>query len=85
VREISEDEAWAMAGDAEPDLLAKVENDETESAVALKRFAGVWVLGISCDTQDRFTLYAFDTEQEAWAAYDRHAAQMQSRGTPYFE
>ncbi len=83
--EISEEEAYRRAGDSEPPLLAKSENDVTESAVALKRFPDCFMLGISCDTQDRFQIFAFDDEQEARVAFARHEARMQESGTPFFD
>lgn len=85
MREISEEEADRLAGDAKPPLLAKQENDATESAVALKRFPDGYLLGISCDTTGRFQLFALSDEAAARSAYERHVRQMEVTGTPFFD
>jgi hypothetical protein len=83
MRRITEEEAWASAGTEEPPVLAKAECDATESAVTLKRWPRFFVLGISCDLDDRFELYAFDGEDEGRAAYSRHVALMDRTGRPF--
>lgn len=83
MRRISEDEAWTTAGNEEPPLLAKAEWDATQSAVALKRWPDFYVLGLSCDLDDRFELYAFDDEDAARQAYDERRALMQRTGRPF--
>lgn len=85
MREISEAEAFALAGETIPPVVAKIENEATESAVALKRFPTCFVLGISCDLQDRFQIFAFDTEADARRAFEHHAARMAASGTPFFD
>ncbi len=66
-------------------MLAKVENDDTQSAVALKRWPDCFIVGISCDLDDRFELYACDGEAEAWDAYRAAAALMERTGRPFAE
>lgn len=83
MRRISEEQAWATAGDEDPPLLAKTENDATRSAVALKRWPDCLVVGLSCDLDDRFELHACDDEAEAWDFYSRHAELMQRTGRPF--
>ncbi|HEY6817483.1 MAG TPA: hypothetical protein VI168_18255 [Croceibacterium sp.] len=83
MRRISEEEAWAAAGSDEPPLLAKAENDRTQSAVALKRWPDGIVLGVSCDLDDRFELYKCANEAEAWDAYLRHVERMDRTGRPF--
>ncbi len=85
MRRITEQEAWRTAGDEEPPVLGKVEHDATESAVTLKRWPAGFVLGISCDLDDRFELYAIDEEAEARAQFERHVEQMQTTGRPFFD
>jgi len=53
--------------------------------VALKRFPDCFVLGISCDLDERFELYAIDDEATAWNAYDAHRTRMQESGRPFLE
>jgi hypothetical protein len=83
MRRITEDEAWTTAGPGEPPVLAKVENDAPQSAVALKRWPDCFILGISCDLDDRFKLYVCDQEAEAWDAYRASAALMERTGRPF--
>lgn len=83
MRRITEEQAWASAGPDEPPLLAKAEHDATLSAVALKRWPEWFVLGTSCDLEDRFELYAIDDEAEAWDAYRRHVELMERTGRPF--
>jgi hypothetical protein len=45
MREITEDEAIRLAGDAECPVLRKEESDPMEAAVCLKRFPTGYVLG----------------------------------------
>lgn len=83
MRPISEDEAWASAGPDEPPLLAKAEYDATQSAVAIKRWADCFIVGVSCDLEERFELYACDDEVEAWEAYHFHVELMERTGRPF--
>ena len=53
MRRISEDELGPLLGDEIPSLLAKAEQDSTESAVALKRLPGCFVPGASCEQDGR--------------------------------
>jgi hypothetical protein len=85
MRRISEEDAWASAGDDEPPVLAKTEWDATESAVTLKRWPNFLLLGVSCDSDDRFELYAFDEEGEGWEAYERHVARLRETGRPFMD
>jgi hypothetical protein len=84
MRRITEEEAYATAGEEPPPVLAKTEHDPTESAVTLKRWPEFWVLGISCDLDDRFEIYAFDDEVEAWAEYRRQVDCLAGTGRPSF-
>ena len=85
MREITEDEADRLAGEVKPPLLAKQEHEATESAVALKKLPGGYLLGVSCDTTGRFQLFSIARESEALSAYERHVRQMELTGTPFFE
>jgi hypothetical protein len=83
--EISESEAQRRSGDQTPELLAKAERDTTDSAVALQRYPDCFVLGLSCDADERTQLFAFEREDEARSAYARHVARMHASGTPFFD
>lgn len=83
MRKISESDLGDLLGDELPPLVAKSENDNTESAVALKRLPSCFVLGISCDLDDRLELYAIDDEASAWNAYECHCALMDHTGRPF--
>lgn len=58
IHEITEEQAYKLAeGATEWPIIIKEENDNTESAVTLKKFPTGYVLGVSCDTEDAFKLY----------------------------
>ena len=52
MREISEDEAFEMAGDSDCPVLGKEESEAMEAAVCLKAFSQGYVLGVSDKVQD---------------------------------
>ena len=83
MREISEAVAIELAGDADCPVVSKDENEETESAVCLKKFPDCYVLGVSTDLTDTFKLYAFDDLAPAKAEYDRFVSIMRRTGTPF--
>lgn len=85
MRRVSENDIEQMAGDAIPPLLAKSEEESTESAFALKRLPQCYVLGVSCDVDERLELYVIDDEASAWKAYEICCARMLETGRPFPE
>lgn len=83
MREISEAEAWRLAGDSDCPVISKEENDQTESAVCLKQFPSCYVLGASSEPTDVLKLYAFDDRACADAEYVRLVEVMRQTGTPF--
>lgn len=83
MRRITEDELVPLLGSEPPPLLAKSENDSTESAVALKRLPKCYLLGISCDLDNRLEIYTIDDEKSAWHAYEAHCLRMRDTGRPF--
>lgn len=83
MKEISEARAKKLAGKSRCPVVASEENEETDSAVALKKFPSCYVLGVSCDAMDRFKFYAFDDLDEARAKYDSFVDIMRRTGTPF--
>jgi hypothetical protein len=82
MREVSEDEVVAMAGESECPVLAKEESEEMEAAVCLKAFPQGYVLGISDKVQD---LHLWFTPELAVAEREdeRYISIMRVCGSPY--
>jgi hypothetical protein len=82
MREISEDEAFRLAGEADCPVLRKEESDPMEAAVCLKRFPTGYVLGVSDKVRD---LQIWFTEDLASAEqrYNEFVSLMKSHGTPF--
>ena len=82
MREISEDEALGMAGEADCPVLRKDESDAMEAAICLKRFPQGYILGVSDKTNDLRIWFTTDlaiAEQH----YDRYLSRMREHGTPF--
>lgn len=82
MREISEEEAVRLAGEAGCPVLRKEESDPMEAAVCLKRFPTGYVLGIS-DKVDDLQIWFTDDLAVAEQRYDEYVTLMRSHGTPY--
>jgi hypothetical protein len=82
MRQISEDEAFQLAGDADCPVLRKEESDPMEAAVCLKRFPTGYVLGVSDKVRD---LVIWFTEDLAVAEErcDECIKLMRIHGTPF--
>lgn len=81
MREITEEEAFELAGDSECPVLMKDESDPLEAAVCLKTFPSGYVLGASDKVND-LRLW-FTTERvEAETEYFRLVEVMRSQGSP---
>lgn len=86
LKEITEEEAYSLAGDAEVfPILFKEENEETESAVCLKRFPTGYILGVSCDRDDIFRLFFCEEYDELLRLYKHYEEIMKANGTPFSE
>lgn len=85
MREISEEEANRLGGEAIAPVLMKVENDATESAVCLKRLPNGFLLGVSCETKGVMRLFLFEDERLAHIALQKHAIQMENTGFPFLD
>lgn len=82
MRKITEDEAFALAGEADCPVLHKEESDPMEAAVCLKRFPEGYVLGVSDKVRDLHIWFTPDLET-AKARYDHHVQTMRACGTPF--
>ncbi|MEL6362600.1 MAG: hypothetical protein AAGL97_04175 [Pseudomonadota bacterium] len=80
---ISEAEVWDLAGESDPPVLFKKENEDTESAVCLKQFPGCLILGVSSDVIDRAEFYKFREKATAMKACERFTALMEENGFPF--
>ena len=63
MREVSEAEMVAMAGESDCPVLGKEESEEMEAAVCLKQFPQRYVLGISDKLED-LTLFLLRVEKK---------------------
>lgn len=70
MRQLTEAEAWESAGESEPPLLAKTENEASQCAVSLKRWPHYFVLAMHRESDDRLDIFAIDDENEAWRLYE---------------
>lgn len=84
MHEITEDEAFGMAGEVECPVLAKEEADEMEAAVCLKRFPAGYVLGIS-DKATGLHLFFTTNLETAEQHYEHYIGLMKECGTPFAE
>lgn len=84
MREISENEAFAMAGEADCPVLMKEENEPMEAAVCLKQFPQGYVLGASDKVKD-LRLWFTEDFVEAETEYQRLLAIMLEQGSPLAE
>ena len=82
MREISEDEACQLAGEADCPVLRKEESDPMEAAVCLKRFPTGYVLGVS-DKMHDLRIWFSDDLAAAEQRYDHFANLMKLYGTPF--
>jgi hypothetical protein len=82
MREITEEEAFALAGEEECPVLRKEESDPLEAAVCLKRFPTGFVLGAS-DKVKELCLYFTTDLAEAEQQYEELVTQMRASGTPF--
>ena len=82
MRKITEDGAYAMAGDTDCPVLRKEESEAMEAAVCLKRFPTGYVLGVSDKVNDLHIWFTTDlvvAEQQ----YDQYTRLMRDSGTPF--
>ncbi len=84
MRELSEQDALAMAGGSECPVLSKEESEEMEAAVCLKRFPGGYVLGISDKARD-LRLWFIPDVAAAEQEYARYVGIMRKSGSPFGE
>lgn len=82
MRQITEEEAFALAGDHECPVLRKEESDPMEAAVCLKQFPQGFVLGVSDKANDLVIWFSTDREA-AEKRYDEYVACMRNTGTPF--
>lgn len=82
MREISEAEAYEMAGDADCPVLRKDESDPMEAAICLKRFPQGYILGVSDKANDLRIWFTTDLAM-AEEHYDRYLSLMREHGTPF--
>jgi hypothetical protein len=82
LREITEEEAFSLAGDAECPVLRKEESDPQEAAVCLKRFPTGYLLGASDKVRD-LHLWLFDDLDAAERRYDELVSLLREHGTPF--
>lgn len=85
MRKLTEEEAWESAGDIEPPLLAKAENEFTQCAVSLKRWPHWFILAMHRESDDRLDMFAFNDESEAWQRYEGQVAKLNTTGDPFFD
>ncbi len=84
MKEITEEEAYKLAeGATEFPLLIKEEDEQTESAVALKKFPTGYVLGVSCDTENIFRLFFSDNPDEIMTLCKSYLAKLREQGNPF--
>ena len=82
MREVSQDEVVAMAGESDCPVLGKEESDEMEPVVCLKQFPQRYVLGIS-DTLAGLKLLFTPTGEEGDMWYQHYIARLWEFGTPF--
>jgi hypothetical protein len=82
MREISEHDAFDLAGDADCPVLAKEESEAMEAAVCLKAFPQGYVLGVS-DKAHGLRIWFTTDKAVAVGHYGRYLALMQHCGTPF--
>lgn len=70
-------------GEAECPVLASEENEETQSAIALKACPSGYLLGARCEPMDRYQYFSFSDIAEAKAQYEALVAVMKRSGTPF--
>ena len=82
MREVSQDEVVAMAGESDCPVFGKEESDEMEAAVCLKQFPQGYVLGISDQREDLKLLFT-PSREEADKWYQHYRARLREFGTPF--
>ncbi|WP_298515581.1 hypothetical protein [uncultured Kordia sp.] len=84
IKEITEAEAFNLAGDAtEFPVLMKEEDIATESAVTLKKFPTGYVLGVSCDTAAIFKLFYAENLEEINSLCEHYLNILRKKGNPF--
>ncbi|OJJ20173.1 hypothetical protein BKI52_17015 [marine bacterium AO1-C] len=84
IEKITPAEAHKLAiGAEEFPVMVKEENEQSESAVCLKKFPTGFVLGISCDTKDLFELYFSENYELIKNKCDFHIGIMKTKGHPF--
>lgn len=82
MREISEAEAYELAGESDCPVLRKEESDAMEAAVCLKRFPSGYVLGVSDKLHDLQIWFTSDLSL-AEARYSHYVRIMRDTGSPF--
>jgi hypothetical protein len=82
MREISEQEAFELAGESDCPVLRKEEAEALEAAVCLKQFPGGYVLGVSDKIRDLRLWFTRDLDV-AEREYDRYVGDMRAHGSPF--
>jgi len=84
IKKITEEEAEQLAAGAnEFPVITKEENEDSESAVCLKKLPAGYLLGVSCDTKDLFDLYYSEDYELIKDKCDFHIATMKAKGHPF--
>ncbi len=86
IKEITEKQAYKLAeGATEWPIVVKEEDEQTESAVALKIFPTGYLLGVSCDTQNMFKLYFSEDFCEISELCNTHLRKLRELGNPFLK
>lgn len=84
MKEITEEEAYKLAqGATEWPIVIKEEDEQTESAVTLKKFPTGYVLGISCDTENMFKLFFSENLDEIMEHCNKYIKILREEGNPF--
>lgn len=84
IKEITEEEAYKLAENAtEFPILFKEEDEQTKSAVTLKKFPTGYILGVSCDTEDIFKLFFCENLNEITVLSNKYLNNLREVGNPF--
>ena len=84
IQEITEEEAYKLAeSETEFPILIKEEDEKTESAVTLKKFPTGYILGVSCDTENKFKLFFSKNLDEMTTLCKNYLAKLREKGNPF--
>jgi hypothetical protein len=84
MKQITEEEAYRLAGNAtEFPIIIKEEDERTESAVTLKKFPTGYILGVSCDSKGLFKLFFSEDFDEINQLCTTYLTVLREMGTPF--